>query len=881
MIHRLTTIIAFFLTFMALHVTAADLPVWIQKSRPVGAPALSIPAIAKINSAINSKGTAKIIVRLTAPPSLAKGFAIEGNLKSAESVNNQRANISQVQNNVASKLSKAHGVAAKRFDFIPFMAMEVDLAEFSVLAASSEIDLIEEDIPVPPTLAQSVPIIGGVSGAFNGFTGSGQTVAILDTGVDKTHPFLTGKVVSEACYSTSDSTATAVCASNSTISGSGANCSSSLEGCDHGTHVAGIVAGKGASFSGVAKDATLIAIQVFSQFPASECGEGATTPCVMSYTSDQIKALNRVYILRNTYNISSVNMSLGGGSYSSNCDTDSDYTAEKAAIDTLRSVGIATIIASGNEHDTSSISGPACISSAISVGATTKSDLVASYSNSASILTVLAPGSSINSSIPGGIYELKDGTSMATPHVAGAWAVLKSAMPTASVSEVLNALTSTGKSITDTRNSIVTPRIQLDSAVNILTGGQINGACGISHNQAFSVIPTSNLCFSTGSISSTVIGSGPWSWTCSGLNGGVPANCMAYSTSQQVTLVTQNFDSAVTPALPSGWTSIGAGIWRTNNETVHPTGIASHSPSNLVYFNSWTVSSGVTAFLASPTFSLSGKMGGKVSFWMYHDAEYINDDRVDIYVNTISNLSGASLIGTVDRYIGADGWYNYTFNIPATFTGASNYLILNGVSDFGNDMHLDDVTVYAYTPSPVTLNFSFAGTGYGSVNSAPTGIACTGTAGDTCAPKSYTSGTPVAITASPNSSSSFYSTFSGWTTNTTPCSGTGPCSVTMNSSVSVTGNFTRDKLVKNSSTSLSHSTISEAFEAAAPSGQIIQVRDNSGLTPFTDALTVTKSVTLKGGFAAGFGTNTGYTTSNGKLTIGNGGVLRVERIFIK
>lgn len=87
-----------------------------------------------------------------------------------------------------------------------------------------------------------------------GLFGVGQTVAILDTGVEKTHPFLMGKVVSEACYSTNNadlSSERPVCpggVTNSTAPGSGVNCA--ISGCDHGTHVAGIVGGKGATFSG-------------------------------------------------------------------------------------------------------------------------------------------------------------------------------------------------------------------------------------------------------------------------------------------------------------------------------------------------------------------------------------------------------------------------------------------------------------------------------------------------------------------------------------------------------------------------------------------------------------------------------------------------------
>jgi titin len=131
----------------------------------------------------------------------------------------------------------------------------------------------------------------------------------------------------------------------------------------------------------------------------------------------------------------------------------------------LRSVNIATVVASGNESTKDAISSPGCISTAISVGATfDTSDTVAGYSNSSSILNLLAPGSGITSAVPGGGYGTWSGTSMATPHVAGAWAVLKQKAPTASVTEILNALASTGVSVTDT-NGIAKPRIKIDAAL--------------------------------------------------------------------------------------------------------------------------------------------------------------------------------------------------------------------------------------------------------------------------------------------------------------------------------------------------------------------------------------------------------------------------------
>ncbi len=188
------------------------------------------------------------------------------------------------------------------------MALEVDQADLEALASSPEIDFIEEDVTVPPLLGQSVPLIAGVSGAFDGYTGSGQTIAILDTGVGKTHPFLTGKVMAEACYSTTSAFSTAYCVAASTAPGSGLPCSDSATGCYHGTHVAGIVAGNNGPSnapSSVAKDASLISVQVFSQFSGTaNCGSNTT--CPMAFEYDLIGGLLQVCGLRNSLNIASV-----------------------------------------------------------------------------------------------------------------------------------------------------------------------------------------------------------------------------------------------------------------------------------------------------------------------------------------------------------------------------------------------------------------------------------------------------------------------------------------------------------------------------------------------------------------------------------------------
>jgi len=187
--------------------------------------------------------------------------------------------------------------------------------------------------------------------------------------------------------------------------------------------------------------------------------------------SDQVAALERVLEIRNEFNIAAINMSLGGRAYIDEESCDDDEPARKLAIDNLRSVGVATIVASGNGSSPSRISTPACISSAISVAATTDTDAVAGFSNVADFLDLLAPGVSITSSVPGGGTSIKNGTSMATPHVAGAWAVLKQVSPEADVTEVLVSLRDSGTLVDDGRANgaaVGMRRINLDLAIEAI-----------------------------------------------------------------------------------------------------------------------------------------------------------------------------------------------------------------------------------------------------------------------------------------------------------------------------------------------------------------------------------------------------------------------------
>jgi subtilisin family serine protease len=298
--------------------------------------------------------------------------------------------------------------------------------------------------------------------------------------VQASHAALSGSVVKEACFSTTaspEADVESLCPNGyevSLVSGAAAGCPAALYGCDHGTHIAGIIAGHNmtlndAGFNGVAPKAGLIAIQVFTLFKDTKvCG--GREQCVLSYTSDQLRALEWVYKQREAYNIASINMSLGGGYRDKYCDQRSALTE---IIERLRSKGVPTVIAAGNSKFYDGISEPACISSAIAVSALNKAgNLDVSYSNVASIVDVAAPGTDIYSTTLDGKYRKMSGTSMAAPHVAAAFALLKQKFPNDTVGQLEKRLFEKSRIVADPRTETQLRTLDVSQALSEVAGGE-------------------------------------------------------------------------------------------------------------------------------------------------------------------------------------------------------------------------------------------------------------------------------------------------------------------------------------------------------------------------------------------------------------------------
>jgi subtilisin family serine protease len=255
-----------------------------------------------------------------------------------------------------------------------------------------------------PTLDVSVPQIGAPTAWAAGFTGTGVRVAVVDTGIDATHPDLAGKVDAESDFTgTGDASDTV----------------------GHGTHVASTIAGTGAAsggrFTGVAPGAHLVDAKVCQDFG---CDESAIIAGMEWSVVEQHATI--------------VNMSLGG------LDTPGLDPVEQAVQDLSATFGTLFVIAAGNDGADRSIESPGSAAAALTVGAVDSHEALAGFSSRGpavedSVLKpdITAPGVGITAarskdsplSTEFGSYTTLSGTSMATPHVAGSAAILSQVHP--------------------------------------------------------------------------------------------------------------------------------------------------------------------------------------------------------------------------------------------------------------------------------------------------------------------------------------------------------------------------------------------------------------------------------------------------------------------
>jgi len=295
----------------------------------------------------------------------------------------------------------------------------------------------------------------------------GVTVALLDAGVDVTHPDLAGSVIDEECFCSDGGG----CCPDGSMRQTGPG--SAATSIAHGTHVAGTIVSKGfVAPVGVAPAAKMVAIKVLN-----EQNRGLLL--------DWIRAL--AWIADSRPDVQVINMSLASDSvFAEPCNDADGYNAAFAQmIGVLRDRGTLTFVAAGNNGTDDALASPACVDAAVAVGAVTGGDRVANFSNSSVGLDLLAPGVSIVSAGPGHSTDVLSGTSMATPHATGTAALMLALNPALGADQLEQLLKTTGVSITDPRNGLAVPRLDALAAMSavlnatspVLGGGRPSSDC--------------------------------------------------------------------------------------------------------------------------------------------------------------------------------------------------------------------------------------------------------------------------------------------------------------------------------------------------------------------------------------------------------------------
>jgi serine protease AprX len=331
------------------------------------------------------------------------------------------------------------------FKLTPTAAATMPAGAVYSLTDRQDIEYIWLDEEVHTWLDRSVPAIGVPSLWSKGYRGAGIRVAIVDTGIDKAHADFSGRIVAGASFVDSDY----------------------QDDNGHGTHVASITAGSGAAqggqYVGVAPEARLYVARVLD---GSGSGSMSGVMAGVEWAVDQ--------------GVQVINLSLGG-SGSSNGQDALSLTCNAAV-----GRGIVVCVAAGNAGPGSStIGSPGAAADVITVGASTRSDGVASFSSrgptadgrtkpdicfpGTDIVAARAAGTSMGSPV-NNLYTSASGTSMATPHASGLAALLLQAKPGTAPAQIKQVLMETALDMGAGANAQGAGRAQAAQALALLLG---------------------------------------------------------------------------------------------------------------------------------------------------------------------------------------------------------------------------------------------------------------------------------------------------------------------------------------------------------------------------------------------------------------------------
>jgi len=395
-----------------------------------------------------------------------------------------RAEIARRQEPVLSSLTSAEFTLGYRFENQAGFSGEVTVEGLTKLLNDPLVVSVEPDRILYPHLAQGIPLMNATT-ARMAYNGKGMAIAIVDSGVDYTHPMLGGTVFPNGFP-------------NAKVIGGydfGSNDPDPMPGFTpghtHGTACAGLAAGdlsvNGDYIGGVAHNAKIYAIKIAPDYTTGAMLAAMIAAWDWCITHKNDDPENPILVTSTSY---------GGGRAYSPPAADSFSPGMTTAANTSVAAGITVLASSGNDGWTNSLGWPASISSVISVGAVYDAtffsvpggeqaypDKVVSYSNSAYFLDILAPSENAYTADivgfggydPGDYYAYFNGTSAACPYAAGAVACLQSASLARTGSYldpliVRHYLTTNGDPIFDTRPPvpILKPRVNLGRTIDCI-----------------------------------------------------------------------------------------------------------------------------------------------------------------------------------------------------------------------------------------------------------------------------------------------------------------------------------------------------------------------------------------------------------------------------
>lgn len=425
-------------------------------------PRLEPDVAAGVHKAIAAQGKARVLIALHDPVAAKAPTTVRA------------AAVAQAQAAVRAAVPRSEMQVLRQYTYVPALAAVITPSALTTLQGRSEVEAIRLDETSQAHLGDSVPALGADQvRTVYGLTGQGVGVAILDSGIDTSHPDLSNDIAAQHCFTS------AGCPPGNTDEGTSAQ---DVNG--HGTNVAGIVTGDGSvAPTGFAPKAKIVAVRVLD-------AQGT------GWVSDWVAGLDWIVGQAATHNIRIVNLSLGTyATYPGTCDAELPTVASAVAL--ANAQGIAVFASSGNSGSATSLSAPACNSGVIAVGATYDSNVgrepdvntynamfgsgwpacsdvttslqtIACFSNSNSKLSLLAPGSRISSTGLGGGVATYVGTSQASPSAAGVAALLFQARPSLTPAQLETLLRATGTLLTDTRNGLQIPLVNALKAAQSL-----------------------------------------------------------------------------------------------------------------------------------------------------------------------------------------------------------------------------------------------------------------------------------------------------------------------------------------------------------------------------------------------------------------------------